>query len=153
MVIILIEKDTIKLLRECDSGIQMGIASIDDVWSYVNDFELKKALNRCKDEHNDLNNEIIMLLHEYHDKGKKPNFFITMMSKAKVKFKMFLNRSDETISSLMIEGCKMGIDSLNRYLNQYKAAEEKVKDITKRLIKVEEELIKDLKKFTKKRDV
>ena len=27
----MIEKDTIKLLRECDSGVKMGVASIDDV--------------------------------------------------------------------------------------------------------------------------
>ena len=27
----MIEQDTIKLLRECDAGIKMGISSIDDV--------------------------------------------------------------------------------------------------------------------------
>lgn len=27
----MIEQDTIRLLRECDSGIQMGISAIDDV--------------------------------------------------------------------------------------------------------------------------
>lgn len=29
------EQDTIRLLRECDAGIKMGIASIDDVIDYV----------------------------------------------------------------------------------------------------------------------
>ena len=33
----MIESDTIKLLRECDAGIKMGVASIDDVLDYVND--------------------------------------------------------------------------------------------------------------------
>lgn len=27
----MIEKDTIKLLRECDAGVKMGVSSIDDV--------------------------------------------------------------------------------------------------------------------------
>ena len=27
----MIEQDTIKLLRECDAGVKMGISSIDDV--------------------------------------------------------------------------------------------------------------------------
>ena len=27
----MIEQDTIKLLRECDAGVKMGVASIDDV--------------------------------------------------------------------------------------------------------------------------
>ena len=30
----MIESDTIKLLRECDAGIKMGVASIDDVLDY-----------------------------------------------------------------------------------------------------------------------
>ena len=31
----MIEQDTIKLLRECDAGIKMGVSSIDDVLGYV----------------------------------------------------------------------------------------------------------------------
>ena len=31
----MIESDTIKLLRECDAGIKMGVASIEDVLDYV----------------------------------------------------------------------------------------------------------------------
>ena len=41
----------------------------------------------------------------------------------------------------------MGVKSLNKYLNQYKAAEEEVKDITKKLIKLEEELLKEVRKY------
>ena len=35
----MIEQDTIKLLRECDAGIKMGVSSIDDVLDYVDDGE------------------------------------------------------------------------------------------------------------------
>ena len=35
----MIEQDTIKLLRECDAGVKMGIASIDDVLSRVKRFD------------------------------------------------------------------------------------------------------------------
>jgi hypothetical protein len=41
----------------------------------------------------------------------------------------------------------MGVKSLNKYLNQYKAADEQAKDITKKLIAMEEQLGKDLQKF------
>ena len=37
--------------------------------------------------------------------------------------------------------------SLSRYLNQYAAADEDSKDIAKRLIRLEEELAKDLRAF------
>ena len=40
----MIEDDTIKLLRECDSGIKMGVASIEDVLDYVHDETFRKYL-------------------------------------------------------------------------------------------------------------
>ncbi len=50
----MIEKDTIKLLRECDAGIKMGVASIDEVIDHVKSDRLEKYLKSCKDEHNKL---------------------------------------------------------------------------------------------------
>ena len=40
----MVEQDTIKLLRECDAGVKMGIASIDDVLDYVKSQKLKDFL-------------------------------------------------------------------------------------------------------------
>ena len=60
---------------------------------------------------------------------------------------MSFDPSDKTISNLMTDGCNMGVKSLNKYLNQYEAAEEKVKDITKRLINLEEKLAIDIRQY------
>ena len=48
----MIEKDTVKLLRECDAGVKMGIASIDDVLGHVKEDGLYRTLADCKEEHN-----------------------------------------------------------------------------------------------------
>ena len=47
----MIEKDTVRLLRECDAGVKMGIASIDDVLSHVKEDGLYRTLVDCKEEH------------------------------------------------------------------------------------------------------
>lgn len=67
----------------------------------------------------------------------------------KTNVKLVMNESDQTIADLMTDGCNMGVKSLNKYLNQYKAANEKSKDITKRLIKLEENLLLILEVFYK----
>ena len=41
----MIEQDTIKLLRECDEGVKMGISSIEDVLSHVHSDALEKRLD------------------------------------------------------------------------------------------------------------
>ena len=69
----MIDSDTIRLLRECDAGIKMGVASIDEVLDYVHDETFRKYLTNCKDEHNNLKEEIQSLLEKYQDEGKEPN--------------------------------------------------------------------------------
>ena len=143
----MIHQDTIKLLRECDAGIKMGTASIDDVLGYVKNDSFRTYLAECKQEHNKLQDEVQVLLDKYKDDGKDPNPMAKGMSQIKTNMKLGLNESDETIADLMTDGCNMGVKSLNRYLNQYKAADEVSKDITKRLINLEEKLTTDIRQF------
>ncbi len=137
----MIHSDTVRLLRECDAGIKMGIASIDDVLPHVTSDAFQEDLSHCKQEHEKLGDEIRQLLDKYHDEGKNPNPIAKSMSWMKTSMKLGMEESDATIADLMTDGCNMGVKSLSRYLNQYKAADEVSKDIAKRLIKQEDRLI------------
>ncbi len=143
----MVEQDTIKLLRECDAGIKMGVTSIDDVTPHVRSEEFRKLLTKCKQEHEKLRSELEVLLDKYRDEGKDPNPIAKSMSWIKTNVKLGLEDSDKTAADLMTDGCNMGVKSLNRYLNQYEAADEVSKDITKRLINLEEELTINIRKF------
>ena len=143
----MIQGDTIKLLRECDAGIKMGVASIDDVLSHVADEEFEQKLRRCKQEHEKLETELKGLLNQYQDEGKKPNPMAKGMSRMKTNVKLGMSDTDATVAELMTDGCNMGVKSLNRYLNQYQAADEVSKDITKRLINLEEQLAVDIRQY------
>lgn len=143
----MIEQDTIKLLRECDAGIKMGVASIDDVVGRAKSAEFKEKLTNCKAEHEKLKTEIDRLLDRYQDDGKEPNPIAKSMSWMKTNVKLGMDESDSTIADLMTDGCNMGVKSLNKYLNQYEAADEVSKDITKRLINLEEQLTVDMRQY------
>lgn len=143
----MIEQDTIRLLRECDAGIKMGTSSINDVLNYVHNDTFRKCLTDCRNEHEKLNTEIQTLLDTFHDDGKEPNPMAKSMSWMKTNMKLTLNESDKTVADLITDGCNMGVKSLSRYLNQYEAADEKSKELTKRLIKSEEKLTADIRPF------
>ena len=143
----MIEQDTIKLLRECDAGIQMGVDSIDDVLNKVRSEKMRECLSQCKKEHQELDAEVQELLEKYRDDGKDPNPIAKGMSWMKTNVKMAMDDSDATIADLMVDGCDMGVKSLSRYLNQYVAADEVSKDICKRLIKLEEKLGQQLRAY------
>ena len=143
----MIEPDTIKLLRECDAGVKMGVASIDDVLPYVRTSAFKELLCECKREHEELKREITEELQRFHDEGKSPSPVAKGMSWMKTEVKLAMHKSDHTIADLMTDGCNMGVKSLNRYLNEYRAAEEFAKDIAKRLINLEEKLAVDIRAY------
>ncbi|MBR1763625.1 MAG: hypothetical protein IJ731_09740 [Eubacterium sp.] len=139
--------DTVKLLRECDAGIKMGISSIEDVVSDVKDRNFREMLNECKRRHEALSIEVGALLDEHSDLGKNPNPMAKSMSFIKTNVKMLAKPTDETIADLMTDGCNMGVKSLGRYLNQYKSADQKSKDIAKNLISLEDRLANDLREY------
>lgn len=143
----MIESDTIKLLRECDAGIKMGVKSIDDVIDHVYSKDFKTMLNRCKDEHEALDSELQELLDRYGDEGKNPSIMAEGMSKMKTGFMLTMKDTDETIADLMTDGCNMGVKSLSKYMNKYAAADEKSKDICKRLIKLEDQLATNIRVY------
>lgn len=143
----MISPDTIKLLRECDAGIKMGVSSIDEVLGYVHAAKMKKILIECKEEHDAIKQEIQKLLDEYHDDGKDPNPIAKSMSWIKTNVKLIVDESDNTIAELMTDGCNMGVKSLNKYLNEYKMADDRAKDKTKRLIELEKKLCEQMQTF------
>ena len=143
----MIEQDTIRLLRECDAGIKMGVSSIDEVLQSVEDRRMHDLLARCKAEHEKLKEELQAALDRFHDEGKNPNIMAKTMSTVKTNMEMMIDSTDSTIAGLMTDGCNMGVKSLSKYLNQYKAADESAKDLCKRLIAIEEQLAKDLRGY------
>ncbi len=143
----MIENDTIKLLRECDAGTKMGISSISDVIDKVKSEEMKNILNNSKFRHEELEKKIEDELIRFKDNGKEPPVMASVMSKVKTSLKISLDENDSTIAGIITDGCNMGVKSLNEYLNDYEAAEEYAKDITKKLINLEERLAVDLRDF------
>lgn len=143
----MIEQDTIKLLRECDAGARMGMDSLTDVMDEAESPELQALLRHSGERHESLSREITEALHRFDDEGKDPHPMASRMSWLKTHAEMALNHSDATIADLMTDGCGMGIKSLSRYLNQYKAADEDAKALARRLIALEEELAQQIRPY------
>ena len=67
----MVEQDTIKLLRECNAGIKMGVSSLEDVLDNVKNSDFRKILENSLSEHNRLGDQTHELLSEYNAKENK----------------------------------------------------------------------------------
>lgn len=143
----MIEQDTIRLMRQCGFGIKMGVSAIDQVYDNVCADKFKVALNNCRSAHIKLGNELSGLLDEYGQEDSEPGPMLKSMSKLKTNMSLAMDSSDKGIADLLTDGCNMGIKNLNSYLNKYKAADERSKDITKRLCELEQKLVIDMRAY------
>ena len=55
--------------------------------------------------------------------------------------------SDESVADLITDGCNMGVKSLTKYLNKYKAADEISRDLANELITAEAKLAEDMREY------
>ena len=140
-------RDTSELLKECNAGIKMGVSSIEEVLDNVKSDKLKEILSSSKEEHQRLGSETHQILEQFGLEGKEPNPMAKGMSWLKTNVMLSMEDSDSTIADLITDGCNMGVKSLSRYLNQYKAADEKAKDIAKKLINMEHQLSVDIREY------
>lgn len=139
--------DTKKLLRECEAGIKMGIASLDDVMAKANDFALEQTIGNSRQEHIALRTDAQVQLSQLADKGKNPNPAAKLMSHMKTKMVTEFDSSDGAVARLVTKGCDMGITSLNRYMEKYAAADSESRSLVCRVIAAEERLINDMKGY------
>jgi len=141
------EQDTIKLLRECDSGVKMGVDSINDVLQSTHSPELRKLLTDCRNQHEILGGEIRQKLCAACEPGKPTPACAKGLAWIKTNVKLAVNESDGTVADLITDDCNMGVKSLHRYLNQYSNADDEAKGFTHRLIGLEDALAKDLRPY------
>ena len=140
-------QDSIYLLRECDAGAKMAMASLDDVKDRTRNTEMQKILLESRQQHELIAEQIHKLLDSIGTGEKDPSPMARGMSAVKTGVKMGLDDSDQTVADLITDGCGMGIKSLHRYLNQSAAAETIARAVCRMLIAVEEQLVCDIKHF------
>lgn len=141
------ENQSIKLLRECDAGIKMGIISIDNVLGYVKNEELRGKLLSYKREYIRLRDDIQALLDEFEDNGKNINPIVQSMSWLRTNIKLTFNNSDSNVADIMTDGCNMGIKILNKFMNEYLDADPRARDIGERLVALGERQVSEMRKF------
>ena len=140
-------KETISILKECDAGVKMALASLDDVWEHVQQSELRAILNTTRAQHQAVGREVQQMLDEYGGKEKDPNPVARKMSAVMTRTKLGLDKSDAACARVLAEGCDMGVQSLHRYLNRYRGAEVPARAACRTLVAIEEQLGRDLRQF------
>ena len=139
--------DSIELLKETDKGIQMAIYSFDQLLEKVDDPALKKIITESRNDHKRLKGETGALLKAMGSHEEEPPAFAKGMAWMETEWKTTMEGSDRVVAEIVSKGCEMGSRNLYKYINQYASSDLSVVDTANKLIKVEENLIEELRLY------
>ncbi len=141
-------RDTVCLLKECNSGCKCATNSMEQVMPFLKDkADLRELIHHYNDRHIKIGDECHALLNSVDLDEKDPPSIVKAMSWFSTEIKLLMDDTTERVAGLMVDGCSMGIKSLSGYLNQYKEASEDCRKLTRKLIDLEQEFMQDLLKF------
>lgn len=138
---------TVELLKECESGCKMAINSMDQVLEYARDEQQKQIILAYIDKHKHLEKDIIEQLKMYGEGSEEPGLMATAMSWISTEMKMMLRSDCNQVSKIMMDGCNMGVQSVCEYINKYTEASKESVQLAKKLVKIEEDFMDEMKKF------
>ena len=104
----MIEQDTIRLLREADAGIKMGVSSIEDSMKHIKSEKFREIMRKSLQKHRKLQAEMQTLLADYHDDGKEPAMMAKGMEWFKTNVSLAMDDCDGAVADFIVDGCNMG---------------------------------------------
>ncbi len=141
------QTDTIHLLGQCQSGVQMAVSAINEVLPVVEDLQLRQELTNCKQQHEQLGQQARALLTQLHQPEQSPSPVALGISWLKTNVKLAVMPGDHSVADLVTDGLNMGVKSLTKCRNRYTGASESAKQIAHDLISSELSLTQSLRQF------
>lgn len=136
-----------KIFREIVRNTAMGAQSIDNIFEHVDSERLKNVLLEQKEVMEDFYQKAANELGEQELEDAKSNPMQQFMLKAGVKMNVGLNNSSSHIASMMIDGYNMGIESVQKCINELERDGVEVPPLARDLMKTYDKNIKTLREY------
>lgn len=140
------DEQTRLLLEECSSGCKMAINSLEQTSEFIKDPDLLKLIDDYTEKHRQLEAEAVTLLSNSGNEDKEPGAMASTFAWFTTEMKLTFDSSSQ-IAKLLTDGCNMGIKTLGEKANELKGADKKAADLTQKIIRTEDELMKKLREY------
>lgn len=140
------DANTIELLKECNKGSKMAINNITQVLEKINSTDFATLVKGYNEEHKEIRDETSELLREYGKEEAEPGLMTSAFAYISTEFKT-RDDDDKEIAKILMDGCNMGIQSVSEYLNKYTDASPESIRVARKLVKLEEKFMSDVKEY------
>lgn len=141
------DEQTRKLLEECCIGCEMAVESLHQTLEYTQDTNLRTLVENYMEKHKKLGAEASETLQNSGYTAKSPGTVSSTFAWFTTELKLSFNDDNTQISKLLMDGCNMGIQTLGERLNTLNQADNHAQSLTRKILKTEEDLMKELQAF------
>ena len=139
--------DTVKLLKECNSGCKTALDGMYQVRAHISSPQLKSTIEESCSRHEEIGNRCHKLLNEAGKSECDPPAIGTAMMSVGTGFKLAVNDSDKHIAEMMVDGCNMGIKSIAKQVNLYTNASPESRKLADDIISEEQHFLNQMLTF------
>lgn len=140
-------QNTTDFLSEIYRGAKMGVETIDNLLMKVNDNNIYNELKYQIKSYEEIANEAYGELIKRNNKPKDISTFDKTMAKMSIGINTLINSNPSHIADMLIKGSTMGVTGITKTLNSHYNADNDIKNLADRFIKLEQDNIDRLKKF------
>lgn len=136
-----------ELLNFIYQNSEMGVDTINQLLDIIEDEAFEIHLRSELDEYREINTTARVLLNAngYDEKGISG--LDKMRAYLMINMQTMMDKTTSHIAEMLITGSNMGVVDAIRNIDKYQGAEKDILDLMKKLLKFEENNIKQLKKF------
>lgn len=136
-----------KIYQEIVKNTDMGIEAINSLRTYVEDEELMHKILCQREELKKIMSEAENKMSEEELNDSKTGAFKTTMLKMGVKINAMFDKTNSNIAEMLIEGTNMGINEVQKELNQMQLDGDEVPQIANELMSLYSRNITELRAY------
>ncbi len=140
-------ENTIDFLSEIYRGAKMGVETINDLLTKVNDNKIYDEMKYQMSSYEEIANEAHSEIIKRKSKPKDISMLNKMSAKMSVGINTIISNSPSHVADMLIKGNTMGVTEMTKSLNSHNCSDMEVQAFADRFIKLEQSNIDRLKKF------
>jgi len=139
--------NTTDFLSEIYRGANMGVQTINNILMKVTDNAIYNELKYQLRSYEEIANEAYTEIMKRNNKPKEISVFDKMSAKMSIGINTFISSKPSHVADMLIKGNTMGVTGITKSLNSHLDADQDIKSLADRFIKLEQDNIDRLKKF------
>jgi len=140
-------QNTVDLLSEIYRGSKMGVETINNLLTKVNDNSMYDELKYQMQSYEEISNEAYSEIIKRKSEPKDISPINKMSAKMSVGINTIISSNPSHVADMLIKGNTMGVTEMTKSLNSHSCSDKEIQAFADRFIKLEQSNIDRLKKF------